>query len=135
MSKGAILGLTRALAQEGNAHNVRVNAVAPVALTRMATGSDSQFTDDPRFAHLMPEHAAPMVGWLAHERCSVNGEVFRIGGHRVASIFVGETAGYFDPTLSVELIDDHFDQIMDRTSYLVPRDMNEDLAWFQRVEE
>ena len=87
-AKGGVVGLMRTLAVEGAEHGIRVNAIAPAAVTRMAGSSD----DDPSGAvapQMAPELVAPMVAYLAHEDCPVSGEIyvagfgrFRVNGKR-----------------------------------------------------
>jgi hypothetical protein len=36
---------------------------------------------------------SPLVAYLAHEQCSVNGHVYSVAGGRIARIFVAETQG------------------------------------------
>lgn len=67
--KGAQFGLLNALAVEGAAHGIRVNAVSPVAATRMSRGSAAP-----------PEHAAPVVAFLASRACIHSGVVIRVAG-------------------------------------------------------
>lgn len=79
-SKAALIGLCRALALEGAAHGVRVNAVAPFAHTAMTTSSLPQELAE----KLPPEAVAPVVAWLVSEHCDLNGEVVVAGGGRIA---------------------------------------------------
>ena len=79
-SKAAIIGLCQALALEGASHRVRVNAVAPFASTAMTETSLPPALRE----HLVPESVAPVVAWLASDRCTLNGEVIVTGGGRLA---------------------------------------------------
>jgi NAD(P)-dependent dehydrogenase (short-subunit alcohol dehydrogenase family) len=113
-AKMGLVGLARVLAQEGARYGIRVNALAPIARTRM--------TEDllgPLAAKLDPRLVAPMAAWLVHEDCPVTGEVYSAGGGRVARFFVGLTQGWLDPDLDPEGVRDHFDQIRDETGYRV----------------
>lgn len=118
--KGAILGLTKCLAQEAGDSGIKVNAVAPNAMTRMASGvSDSEFGQR-LAAHLAPEKVSPLIAWLCHESCTLNGEVFDVGGGHVRRVFIAETAGMSDPDLSVEAIAAAMPTILDESGYAVP---------------
>jgi len=86
-AKGAVVGLTRSLSTAGAAHGIKVNLIAPAAMTRMAGPGP----DDPRMA---PELVAPMAAFLAHERCPVSGEMFTAGFGRFARLFIASTVGY-----------------------------------------
>jgi len=87
-AKAGLAGLTRVLSIEGAGHNIRVNAIAPIAATRMTDELLGDLT-----ARVSPETVSPLVVYLASENCSVNGHVYSVAGGRVARIFVGETQG------------------------------------------
>jgi NAD(P)-dependent dehydrogenase (short-subunit alcohol dehydrogenase family) len=116
-AKMGVVGMTRVLAVEGARHGIRVNAIAPMARTRMTDGLLGEMHD-----RLDPELVSPVAAWLAHERCSVTGEVFTVGGGRVGRMFVGVTPGYFKPDLTIEDVDAHLDEIRDEAGYVVPAD-------------
>ena len=90
-AKMGLVGFTRVLAVEGAKNNIKANAIAPVAKTRMTEELFGEAMDK-----LSPELVTPIVTYLAHEDCSVSGEVYSVGGGRVARIFVGVTPGHFD---------------------------------------
>jgi NAD(P)-dependent dehydrogenase (short-subunit alcohol dehydrogenase family) len=150
-AKTGLIGLTRVLAAEGSAYGIKVNAVAPIALTRMLTQSMTRTGGQGKAPERQPErepgHAgqamtvermksfvdkldpalvAPAVAYLAHEDCPVSGEMYTVGAGHVARFFVGRTDGYFNPALSMEDVRDHFDEIRDETGYTVPRDPGEE---------
>jgi NAD(P)-dependent dehydrogenase (short-subunit alcohol dehydrogenase family) len=121
-AKMGLVGLTRVLAAEGAKHNIKVNAIAPLARTRM--------TEDvlgAAVAELDPELVSPVVAWLAHEDVPVTGEVYTVGGGRVARFFIGMTPGYYNPKLSVEDVRDHFGEIRDESGYTVPSGIADEL--------
>jgi hypothetical protein len=68
---------------------------------------------------------SPLVAYLAHEDCAVNGHVYSVAGGRVARIFVAETVGAVLADLTAEGIRDHLAQIEDADGYLVPESLNE----------
>jgi NAD(P)-dependent dehydrogenase (short-subunit alcohol dehydrogenase family) len=76
-SKGAQLGLLVALAAEGEPFGIRVNAVSPVASTRMTLTPDPEPRD--------PDLVAPGVAFLASEACDVSGMVLRASGGRFSA--------------------------------------------------
>ncbi len=87
-AKAGLAGLTRVLAIEGVGHGIKVNAIAPVALTRMTQDLLGDLA-----AKVSPETVSPLVAFLANEQCPVNGHVYSVAGGRVARVFVAETHG------------------------------------------
>ena len=122
-AKMGLVGLTRVLAVEGAKYDIKVNAIAPVARTRMTEDILGPLADK-----LEPELVTPIVTWLAHEDVPVTGEVYSVGGGRVARIFTAVTPGIADPKLTAETVRDRFDEIRDETGYAVPADLNAELA-------
>jgi NAD(P)-dependent dehydrogenase (short-subunit alcohol dehydrogenase family) len=121
-AKMGLVGFTRVLAIEGAKNNIKANAIAPVARTRM--------TEDilgPAAEKLAPELVTPVVTYLAHEDCPVSGEVYSVGGGRVARVFIGVTPGIFDADLTAESVRDGFDEIRKEDGYEVPANLNEEM--------
>ncbi|MFI6450483.1 SDR family oxidoreductase [Streptosporangium amethystogenes] len=79
-AKAGIATLTMIAAAELARYGVTVNAVAPVAYTRMT----SDLVTDPRAVdELAPEHVSPVVTWLAGAFSrEVTGRVFEVSGRR-----------------------------------------------------
>ncbi|MBO0732167.1 MAG: SDR family oxidoreductase [Acidimicrobiaceae bacterium] len=121
-AKMGLVGLTNVLALEGAKYNIKANAIAPLARTRMTEDLMGDAA-----AKLDPALVSPVVAWLAHEDCPVTGEVFTVGGGRVGRFFVGMTTGYYNPDLSLEDVRDHWDQIRDETGYTVPASNSDEL--------
>mgnify|MGYP001325693975 CR=1 FL=1 len=121
-AKMGLVGLTRVLAIEGAKYNIKANAIAPVAYTRMTADLMPGFEDK-----LKPELVTPIVVWLAHEECPVTGEIYSAGGGVVARFFIGLTQGYVNDQMTVEDVRDHFDQIRDETGYVVLSSNGEEL--------
>jgi NAD(P)-dependent dehydrogenase (short-subunit alcohol dehydrogenase family) len=122
-AKMGLVGFTRVLAVEGAKNNIKANAIAPVAKTRMTEELLGPVADK-----LGPEFVTPVVTYLAHESCPVSGEVYSVGGGRVARVFIGVTPGFVDHELSAESVRDHFDQIRDEKDYAVPGNLNEEMG-------
>jgi NAD(P)-dependent dehydrogenase (short-subunit alcohol dehydrogenase family) len=121
-AKMGLVGLTRVLAAEGARYNIKVNAIAPLARTRMTEDVLGEAV-----ARLEPELVSPVVAWLVHEDVPVTGEIYSVGGGRVARFFIGMTAGYYNPKLTVEDVRDHFEQIRDEAGYQVPASLPDEL--------
>jgi NAD(P)-dependent dehydrogenase (short-subunit alcohol dehydrogenase family) len=122
-AKMGIVGLTRVWAQEGAKYNIKANAIAPVARTRM--------TEDllgPLVEKLEPALVSPVVAYLASEDCPVTGEVYSVGGGRVSRVFIAEGAGYFKKDLTVEDVRDNFEAIRSEADFVVPTSANNEIA-------
>lgn len=124
-AKMGLVGFTRVLAVEGAKYNIKANAIAPLARTRMTENLLGGFGEK-----LGPEFISPVVAYLAHDDCPISGEVFSVGGGRVARIFIGETQGYFNVKLSMEDVRDNFDVIRNEDGYAVPANLGEETALF-----
>ncbi len=121
-AKMGLVGFTRVLANEGRKHNIGVNAIAPVAKTRMTEELLGPVGD-----MLDPATVTPVVCWLASEDCSATGEVYSVAGGVVARFFIGLTPGYLKKDLTVEDVRDHWDEIRDTDGYLIPEGPNDEL--------
>jgi len=121
-AKMGLVGLTRVLAVEGAKNNIKVNAIAPVARTRM-----TEELLGPIAEKLGPEYITPVVTYLVHETCEVSGEIYSCGGGRVARVFIGVTPGYTDPSLTAESVRDHFGEIRDEKDYEVPANLGDEM--------
>jgi NAD(P)-dependent dehydrogenase (short-subunit alcohol dehydrogenase family) len=136
-AKAAVIGMARSLTAAAGTRDIRINVVAPAALTRMAGHPTARPPDDiadQLAARMAPEHVAPMVAFLAHERCPVSGEVYSAGAGRFARIFIAETGGYVHPELapSPEDVGEHWEQINDEAGYHVPASLLDWSAHFMR---
>jgi len=134
-AKTGLIGFTRVLAAEGAGHNIKVNAIAPIAYTRMLAHSvDGAGRQDDEAAQailddlvaqylqkLDPALVAPVAAFLTHRKCPVSGEIYTVGAGHVARFFVGRTKGFYRSGLSVEDVRDHLDEIRDEAGYTVPR--------------
>jgi NAD(P)-dependent dehydrogenase (short-subunit alcohol dehydrogenase family) len=124
-AKAGLFGLTRVLAIEGAEFGINVNAIAPLAFTRMAATSKAapkawqDGIGDDWARQLDPALVSPVVAWLASPDCTMTGEVFSAAAGRVARFFLGLTAGHYSPDLTVEEVDDHFDEIVQPDAYSV----------------
>jgi NAD(P)-dependent dehydrogenase (short-subunit alcohol dehydrogenase family) len=91
-AKAGIYGLTRTMAIELQKHRITVNALAPIAKTRMTE-------DLPTFQNvetMTPEHISPAALFLASDLCGdKTGHVLAVAGARMYAFKVVESAGKF----------------------------------------
>ena len=76
--------------------------------------------------HMEPELVAPMVAFLAHERCTVSGEIYVAGAGRFARLFIASTEGYVHPQpdrATIEDVAENWATINDEHGYYVPADL------------
>ncbi len=105
-AKAGVIGLSNVAALEGAADGVICNVIVPAAVTRMAAGIDTS-----AYPPMGAEFVAPVVGWLAHQTCSVTGEVFIALAGRVARAVIAESAGVHRPEWTVEDVAEYLDAI------------------------
>jgi NAD(P)-dependent dehydrogenase (short-subunit alcohol dehydrogenase family) len=105
-AKAGVIGLANVAALEGAAEGVRCNVIVPAAVTRMAEGIDTS-----AYPPMGIELVAPVVGWLAHESCSVSGEMFIALAGRVARAVIAESPGVSRASWTIEDVDSDLDAI------------------------
>lgn len=124
-AKMGLVGFTRVLGVEGAKFNIKANAIAPLAMTRMTENILGGLKDK-----LDPGLVSPLVAFLSHEDCPVTGQLFSVGGGRVAHVFLGETNGYYNSNLTPEDVQGNWDTITDRSTYAVPNNLGDETALF-----
>jgi len=113
VSKAGLIGLSNVVALEGAAEGVKCNVIVPGAVTRMAEGLDIS-----AYPPMGPDLVAPVVGWLAHESCTITGEMLISIAGRVAKTCFAEAPGVYQPDWSIEQVSGRMDAIRDMTSPL-----------------
>jgi NAD(P)-dependent dehydrogenase (short-subunit alcohol dehydrogenase family) len=114
VAKAGVIGLSNVAAMEGAAEGVKSNVIVPAAVTRMAEGIDTS-----AYPPMGPELVAPVVGWLAHESCSITGEILVALAGRVARAVVAETPGVYRPTWTMADVAEHMAAIRDASEPVV----------------
>lgn len=141
-AKTGLVGFTRVLAAEGAAHGIKVNAIAPIAATRMlerSIASVGELADaealaaaqevmKPFLDKVDPALVAPVVAYLSHAECAVTGECYTAGAGHVSRFFIGRTRGYHNHALTAEDVAAHLDGIRDETGYTVPGGPGDEMA-------
>jgi NAD(P)-dependent dehydrogenase (short-subunit alcohol dehydrogenase family) len=113
ISKSGMIGLNNIAALEGEEHGVKSNIILPGAVTRMAEGLDIS-----QYPPMEPELVAPVVGWMAHEKCSISGEILASVAGRIARVFVAETKGVYRPSWTVDEVDAAMPAVLDKAELL-----------------
>jgi NAD(P)-dependent dehydrogenase (short-subunit alcohol dehydrogenase family) len=130
-AKGALLGLSKALAAEGKEHGIQANALAPMAMTDMAR---KHISDEATLAWMAekfpPSHPPAVVAWLLHEDCDVSGEYITAYGPSFGRVVFGETRGAYCPGVEFtpEVVRDHFADAWDVDKFLIPESFDDGMA-------
>jgi NAD(P)-dependent dehydrogenase (short-subunit alcohol dehydrogenase family) len=109
-AKLGLVGLVNTLAIEGARNDIKINAVAPMAATRM--------TEDVAPAAVLEAlptaQVAPVVGYLLTEELDTTGSVFVVGGGLVQRVAYFQNAGVrFTEPPSVKLLAERWSEITD----------------------
>lgn len=127
-AKASLVGIVRCLALEGAECGINVNGVMPAAHTRMTEAFLPRDFGDWFFEKMAPEKVAHGVGWLMAEECRINGELFAMGGGRIARVALAEAEGVTGAGDSVEQVRAAMAEVMADESYFRPRDLSERTA-------
>lgn len=125
--KMGLVGLTKTLAVEGAGKNVYVNAIAPIAGTRISETVMPQAVVE----KLSPDFVSPIVTYLCHETCAENGGIFEMGAGWFAKLRWQRSAGAklsADGTLTAEAIADAWEVIGDFSNAEYPQTVHESFA-------
>ncbi|HEY0880548.1 MAG TPA: SDR family NAD(P)-dependent oxidoreductase, partial [Archangium sp.] len=126
-AKLALVGFSNTLAIEGEKKNIRVNAIAPVAASRM---TETILPPD-MLENLKPEYVTPLVGWLCHEDCTENGGLFEVGGGYFGKLRWERTEGKLfklGREIQPEAVRNAWDQVVDFKKATHPANITEALG-------
>ncbi|NMN94311.1 SDR family NAD(P)-dependent oxidoreductase [Nocardiaceae bacterium YC2-7] len=96
-AKAGIAALTLVAADELERYGVRVNAIAPIARTRLTLATPGMgailgaAVEEGEFDAFSPANISPVVAYLATEKCPITGKVFAVQGGAIS-----ELAGWHD---------------------------------------
>ena len=130
-AKMGLVGLMNVLSVEGAKYNIKCNAIAPTARTRM-----TEELLGPLAPLLDPETVTPLVVYLGSEACELTHEIFSVGGGRFARMFVGLAPGWVADAgkkVSAEDVSDHIEQIRNPEGYTIPANITDELRILSKV--
>jgi NAD(P)-dependent dehydrogenase (short-subunit alcohol dehydrogenase family) len=136
-AKSAVVGLAKTLAVEGAEHGITTNVTSPAAYTRNAAAiADDGFRSWFK-ADFPVECVASAVAWLVDERCEVTGQIFSVGGPRIARAFIGETPGYVSEqsAFTTEAIGESFATVTNTDGFLEFASAGEAMGYLMDVYE
>jgi len=117
-AKMGLVGFTKTLGIEGAKYNIKANAIAPVAYTRMTEDLfPAEFADS-----MGVDKVTPLVAYLAHESNETSGEVYCVGGGWIGRAVVAQAPGWAKKDgLSVEDIAANWESINSIDGMTVPK--------------
>ncbi len=124
-AKMGLVGLSGVLAIEGTKYNIKSNAIAPIARTRMTENILGPVVD-----LVDPVQVMPMVVYLCSETNEYTHEIFAAGGGRFGRVFIGTNKGWFagqEVVPDIEELADHIDEVRDISEHVIPLNITEDI--------
>ncbi|SFP68677.1 NAD(P)-dependent dehydrogenase, short-chain alcohol dehydrogenase family [Amycolatopsis arida] len=91
-AKAGIAALTLVAAEELERYGVRVNAIAPIARTRLTLATPgmgaifAQEVPEGEFDAFAPANISPLVAYLASSTCPITGKVFAVQGGAISEL-------------------------------------------------
>jgi NAD(P)-dependent dehydrogenase (short-subunit alcohol dehydrogenase family) len=129
-AKMGLIGLMHVLSVEGKKYDIKCNAIAPTARTRL-----TENLLGPLAELLDAEFVTPIVVYLASEQCQLTHEIYSCGGGRFARVFVGLTPGWTaakGAKVAAEDIAANLDKIRNDAGYTIPSDIGDELRIIMR---
>lgn len=124
-AKMGLVGLMRVLAIEGARSGIQVNAIAPLARSRMTEGLLPEET----LEQLSPEWVSPLVAWLASEECADSGHIYSVAGGYYARVAVVEGPGVrFDHVPGIGEFADLRDRLVAIEPFTEPMSLEDQIA-------
>ncbi|MDA8141263.1 MAG: SDR family NAD(P)-dependent oxidoreductase, partial [Desulfobacteraceae bacterium] len=123
-AKMALIGMMNTIKLEGQKNNIKINAIAPLAASRLT----EDVLPPELFKRADPEYAVPMALYLCSDECRHTGAIFNAGlGHYSRSAVLTGNAvqlGSANALPTVEDIADHWEQINDLSGAKEMWDLN-----------
>jgi NAD(P)-dependent dehydrogenase (short-subunit alcohol dehydrogenase family) len=129
-AKAGVFGLARALSSEGRQRDIKVNAIMPVAYSRMTAQIPEEGFRTWLERNFPPHKVSPLVALLAHESAPCTGETFSVGGGRVARVVLGEGPGWYSPDPSPEAFLENFESLMAIEPLVLPHTGEHEVTFY-----
>jgi NAD(P)-dependent dehydrogenase (short-subunit alcohol dehydrogenase family) len=113
-AKMGLVGMMHVLAIEGARNGIAINAIAPIARTRMTEtimGEAGKAMD--------PELVTPVVIYLAHRSCDRTAHIYSVGAGKVSRVFIGVTKGVENTSLTAESLAASIDEIDNSATFTI----------------
>ncbi|MGV0872476.1 SDR family NAD(P)-dependent oxidoreductase [Mycolicibacterium sp. XJ879] len=113
-AKMGLVGMMHVLAIEGARNGIAINAVAPIARTRMTEdimGEAGKAMD--------PKLVTPVVLYLSHPDCDRTAHIYSVGAGKVSRVFIGVTKGIENRELTPEFVAEAIDEVDDATTFTI----------------
>lgn len=110
-AKSALLGFAETLAKEGDRYNIKANAIAPLARSRMT----ESILPPPILEKLGPEKVAPLVLYLSSAENEVTGQFFEVAAGFYAQIRWERSGGVLfkpDQSFTAEVVAKRFSEVL-----------------------
>lgn len=126
-AKLGLYGLAQSLAVEGSKYNIIVNAIAPLAGSRMT----ETIMPPEVLAELKPEYISPLVAYLCHDSNRETGGLYEVAAGWIAKLRWQRTQGAFIPRengISIEDVAEHWHEVNEWTDATNPAIFNDTIT-------
>lgn len=124
-AKSAYIGMMRGLAVEGAKHGILINMILPTARTRMTERMPKSDYADWLWGTMLPERMAVGAAFILSEQCKLHGEMFSMGGGRIARVLLAENQGFKGAGATIEEVRDAMPGIMEDRDFFYAKDLTE----------
>lgn len=124
-AKSSMIGFTRSLAGESAGTGLNVNAIMPMAYTRLTELIPEDSVREYLERNYGPSQVAPFVVWLVHKGTDVNGECFHVGGGGAHRVVLAQGKGAVVDENTPEAWARHAGDVLSLDNLATPHNMRE----------